>query len=123
MPNKVFLNKNEYIEIIYEGDQTSETVNNVVDETLKIISILKKQNKPVKIINDLSKLGGSSMGARKTSAETLEKVKYDKVALFGANLFMKYLAILIIKASGMGEKVKYFDTREEAEKWLAEVVD
>jgi UDP-N-acetylmuramyl pentapeptide synthase len=120
MANEVSLNKDGYIEIIYEGDQTYESVNKVVQEVLKIITILKEQNKPVKLLNDLSELGGSTYGSRKASAEALLKAEYDKVALFGANLFMKYLSILIIKASGKDSTVKYFDTREEAERWLNE---
>jgi|SRR3989344_3599926 len=118
MSNKVILGKNDIIFNIYQGDQTTTTVANVVSKTRNIIEILRRKKQPVYILADLSKMGKSNFGSRLESVEALKTMRYNKVALFGANLFVKHLANFIIIASGRQNKIKYCNSKDEAIKWL-----
>lgn len=119
MPNKVFL-EGDIVHNVFEGDQTERSVYTVVYENRKFAEELRKQGKKVLMMSDLTNLGASTAGSRKASTDALQKMDYDKVALFGANKFMKHLANLIVFGSGMSHKVRYFDTKEQAEEWLRE---
>ena len=118
MKNEVFLNNSGLIEQIYVGDQTGQTVTQLADKTKEIIQLLLTNKKPVIILVDLSKLGKSTSDSRKAALEALKNIHYDKVALFGLNSYTKYISSFIIAASGNSSKVKLFDTKQEAKKWL-----
>lgn len=118
MPNKVFLGENDIIFNLYEGNQAQESIQNMVNENNRIITKLRRQNKPVLVLADLTKLGQSSIGSRQASADALKNKDYDKVALFGANKFMKYVGNFIITASGQERRARMFDTEDEAMAWL-----
>jgi len=118
MTNRVFLNQEGIIEVHYEGDQTYASVQKVTQKVTALAEELRETGKKVVVINSLEKLGTSSSGSRSASAEALDLLVYDRIALYGANLFFKYLANFIIAASGKAQKVRHFDTREEAMKWL-----
>jgi len=118
MSNKAYISEEGIIYNIFEGDQTEHTVHAVTYENRKFSEKLREAGRKVIILTDLSQLGASTAGSRKAATEALQKMDYDKVALFGANRFMKHLANLILFGSGMGEKARYFDTREQAEEWL-----
>ena len=106
------------IEVRYEGDQTYETVAFITRSVLKATEQLRQKNMPVMILNSLAGVGKTSAGSRKAASEALLLDVYDKVAIYGANLFFRNLAKLIIIATGKSKSVKYFNTRKDAEQWL-----
>lgn len=118
MSHHVFLNEDGFLEQVYIGDQTGEGVDRAIAIATNIIEQLQKDGKPVLIIVDSSKLGKLSTPTRKSSVEALRSIYYDKVAIFGANAFSKAMVNLIIHASGKRRKVRIFDNRSAAEKWL-----
>ena len=79
---------------------------------------LRRKKRAVYILNSLAGIGKSTAGSRQAASEALRLQVYDRVALYGANVFFKYLSNLIVLATGMMGKVKYFETKNEAERWL-----
>ena len=118
MLNTVFLNKDGYIEQIYKGDQNSETVILSVERVNKLIEKLKSEGKPIKVLVNLSQIKNTDAGSREAAVDALKKWHFDKTALYGGSVFIKNLANLIIRAARKQDKVKIFDERKEAVKWL-----
>lgn len=116
--NQVFLNDKNIIEVIYAGDQTYESVKSVTEQVVGFSKKLKTEGKKVFILNALMDLGKTSAGSRRAAAEALRLKVYDRVALYGANVFFKYLANMIVVATGKKNVVKYFNTRQQGEQWL-----
>lgn len=117
MPNLVS-REDDIIFYRYIGDQTSETIDRLAAQTRALCQQLKHEGKPGLLLVDLTELGAQDAGARKASATELDTLPVDKVAVFGANLFMKYLAQFIIRASKRSDITQYFDTKEAATAWL-----
>jgi|GEM_PF-5163876 len=117
--NEVLLDENGFIQNNYRGDQTAEKIHAVTAETLRLIEGLRSENKRACILVDLSGMGKSTAASRKAASESLKLMVYDRVGIYGANIFMKFLANFVIMASGQSAKVRYFNTRAEAEAWLS----
>lgn len=122
MPNKVFLNKDGIVEQLCEGDQTSGSIQDLIKETNKITTKLQEQKRKVLILNDFSKVEKADYGAKKASLEGLTNPKhyYDRVGIFGASPFMRFMGASVIKGAGAEKRVKIFTTREEVLAWLKE---
>jgi hypothetical protein len=94
------------------------------DEAINIIKeidlqLLKMEQKGL-ILIDMSKTGRPTAGSRKVHAQNLKHgyTKFKKAAFYGASAINRVMANFIIKASGRGEMVRYFDKEDEAVKWL-----
>ena len=120
MPNQVFLNKEGIVEQVCGGDQTAGSIRSLIEETNKITGKLRQQKKEVLILNDFSKVKNADYGAKKAALEGLANFEqdYERVAIFGASPFMKFMGESVIKAAGSGKRVKIFADREEAAAWL-----
>lgn len=119
--NKIFIGKEGFIHVIYEGDQNYDSIKEISEKVIQMCLALRGQAKPVRVLSDYSKIGHSDSGSRKAAFEELTKNtgrEYDKVALFGKSIYYTVAANLIIKASGKGIKVKVFTNKKNAEKWL-----
>ena len=118
MSNKVYLGDDGFIHVHPIGDQTYETTKQSVQETAQLIDAIRKQNKPVKILTDLTKMGKQDSGARRGGYEGFMGLDFDKFALLGGGIFLRNVVGLIIKASRLGHKVKVFNRREDVIGWL-----
>jgi len=110
----VFLDSEGLIHNDYVGAQTAETVQTVVDETGPLIERLRAQRRPVLILVDASKITHQDAGARRVASAALVHWSFNKIAVFGAKRYIRYVAMLIIKALGKGATMGYFETREQA---------
>ncbi len=94
------------------------------DELLKEMVKVKQRfyGKKLKVFLDLSGAGKVTSGARKTIAERVYRdPDLEKIASFDLNSFARVVNSFIIKASGVSsDRVRVFDTRENALKWLKE---
>jgi|GEM_PF-3274082 len=117
MSNRVKLH-DAYVELLYIGDQTYETVRSMVDEALALTS--SWTDKPLLVLADLNKLGKSTFGSREASWEALKLVPYSRVAICAGNTFIRHLAQLVSQAAGMADKIQVFASREEAVDWLTD---
>lgn len=116
--NVVFLDKNGLINNQYVGAQTYSSVKMVADNTVQIAHRLKERKLSVNILVNLERITNTNAASRRAASEALRLLIYDKIALFGGSKFLKYVARLIIMASGKSAKIRYFDTKQGAEKWL-----
>lgn len=103
---------------VYQPEQTYETIKDVSERTRVEIERLRAQGKPVRILIDISQVKTQDIGARKAALEGITSLEFDKMAVFGAGLFIKHVAGFVIQAAGKSEMVKYFDTEKEATEWL-----
>lgn len=119
MANSVVLGDDGIILIKVEGDQTEESVNVMGRQVEACLAKLAEQNKPGLVIDDITKLGATNIPARQTVAMYARTLPYKKLAMLGdGNTAMRVGTNLLLKAIGMGSKVKYFEDRAEATKWL-----
>jgi hypothetical protein len=117
--NEVFYDeKDGFIHNLYHGYQTAEIMKKRVEETVAIIAQLRAENKPVRVLIDLTKSQGASPQARKIGVEGVQKNDFDKAAFFGASQFTKNLMTFLLVIMGKEDKIRYFDNEEDARKFL-----
>jgi UDP-N-acetylmuramyl pentapeptide synthase len=73
----------------------------------------------VLVLNDLREAGSASAGARKIYTQLMKNEKFEKGAFVGMKVLTRVIVSFITKFSGVNN-VKYFETEEEAIKWLKE---
>lgn len=116
--NKVYLGSDGFVHVVYLGKQTAQTIKENEERIWPISEELAKRGKPVLMLHDLTKLGKPDSSIRKAGFEAVKSLKYDRIALFGMNTFIKYIANFVIKAAAKESKVGVFANEEEAKKWL-----
>ena len=118
MQNSVSLHPDGYIEITLHGYQTAESFLKVYQEAAPLILQIQSDNKPLLGLCDLTNQTGFSLGSDKLAMEYLEKIPYDKIAMF----HVPHLEVTqgIILAMGKSHNTKIFDTRGAALEWLLE---
>jgi hypothetical protein len=117
MKSKVFLGKDGIIRVISIGDQTAEEM---IEVRKAVLELGKKVPGKIRVLNDLTRMGKTLPGSRVEVVKSIKLEEVGKVGIFGANPLNRIIASFIIRASGMGEKVKYFKTEADALKWLKE---
>lgn len=118
MANKVFSNDEGYTEIVFEGDQTSETMLATIKESLKYNDQLSSSGKPIKSLVDLTGMTSLDPGAAKQGIGGVATIAYDKIAVFGGSHDIIHKVGDILHLAGDESKTKMFNTREEALVWL-----
>ena len=108
----------KHSEVILAGDQTDQTIEQVVRDILPINDQLSNSGGKVCGIIDVSAMGKLDIHARALAARGLHITSFDKLAVVGASEANRQLIELIIGLSGKQSLAKLFDSRAEAEKWL-----
>ena len=119
-PNKIFINKDDLVEIELFGNQDLATIESLVAQVRALTDQLKKKGKSLRLIANMSQLGAGTARMRRYAAEQLKSLPLDRFALYGGSPFMRNVSKFIIVAAGKGHTVKTFNTREEALGWLLE---
>ena len=86
----------------------------------EMLNQLEKQGKPRIGLIDVSKQGGFSSDSNKEAMQILEKLPYDKLAIFGANKVLAQVTNAIILAMGRSANTRLFGDRQTALAWLQE---
>src|SRR5688572_911053 len=94
--NSCFVQEDGLIRNIYQGDQSTSTVEQVEEQLLPLISRLRSQGKQVLILTDISKVGRIPLSARTRGLQLLKSLDFDKVAIYGPSRLQKTLVNLII---------------------------
>lgn len=118
MGNLVNLGEDGIIYDIMEGDQPAEAVSENNAQVASFVNKLKAEGKPALVLVDLSKVGKQDTASRVAAKEFITEIEFDRLAAFGANMLIKQLVNLVIFASGQGQRVRYFDSKDEALVWL-----
>lgn len=117
--NRVFLEE-DIIHEVYVGDQDHETVAALNEATDKFTAELQAKQKPVLILTDMTDVGDQTQGARDAVKAVLGTRYFDRVAAFGVPSRLQIVGRILLTLTGTGNRVKIFDSREEAEAWLRE---
>lgn len=118
MSNKVFLNKDGYIEHLYIGKQTFQKVFEDGVKIMLIADRLIADKKKVRILTSISNITGVSADSLLAAADALNSLKSAKIAVYGGRKLFKRFAELVILATGRKESVKIFNTKTQARNWL-----
>lgn len=118
MPNKAFLGDDGLLHQLYIGDQTAETITDIVQQSEAVMRQLQKQDKPINILVDLSKIGHQNLGARRVASYVLKHWPYRKIAIFGASSYLRHVANLMVLANGRSHMVRSFASQQAATDWL-----
>jgi len=119
-PNEVFINKYSMVEIKVRGDQTVESVQAMGNDAMRLADQLHKAKKRVMILDNLLEIGDVPIEASTRVAELAKSSNYDKLAMLGSGRLIKIGANLIFHAAGRAKRMRYFDSRTEAIRWLLE---
>lgn len=106
----------------YEGDQTAATVHAATLATDKVVERLQAKQQPVLILSDFTNIGDQTQGARDEMRDALGTRYFDRIAAFGVPPRLQVVGRLLLTLSGKGDRVKIFDTKEQAEDWLREFI-
>lgn len=116
--DRVYLDKNNFIWEVYNGDQDQADVAKVIEETEKLIKDLQNRALPIKIIVDIREFKKPSLSARIIGGAAVARWPYQKMAVFGPSKYMYYLVNMIISATRTQNRFRIFKTKEEALEWL-----
>jgi ferredoxin-fold anticodon binding domain-containing protein len=117
--NSNFIDKDCLIHNIYAGDQTIATLKDAYENLLDLSLKLRRKNKPVHVLTDISRLGKLNLEARLFAVEFIKNMDFDKVAICGNHFMAERMVNYIIIASGRGYKMKYFSNEKDAKLWLS----
>jgi predicted glycosyltransferase len=119
---KTSFNPAGFIEQVFIGNQTPDSVISAVEELVRRAKMLKTERKPVLILADVTKvpkidISGKMAGARKQAVAAMATAEYDKVAVYG-NVAVQIMVNTLVLIAGKRNKVRVFGNRVEALKWL-----
>ena len=119
--SNVWIDKDGIINILVSMKNPAENIIDLLEEVKEALFNIGER---AKILVDIS---GSILGHMRSSqlrkgvakniSEWREKVNFEKAAVFGGDAIRKTITSFVITASGL-KKVKVFETKEEAVKWL-----
>jgi hypothetical protein len=118
MENKVFLNQEGCVELIFAGDQTPDTITRFLVEVHTVVDTMVADGRPVRILADATHAGKSTPQTRQKIAAAVKEIPYDRIAAYGANTFHKVVGNMITRAVGKEATIKHFTARAEALQWL-----
>ena len=108
--------------ICQQVDKSGLTVDTLKEDLVKLLEFqaeLKKQNAPLYILYDAANALSADSATRQQAIYVMSCLNYQKVAVFGIrSVFMKYIAKFVIAGIRKREKIKIFDSKEQAEHWL-----
>lgn len=105
---------------IYVGEQTRDTLVAMTNLAKPHIAQLRATQKPVLMLIDTKAITTQDSGARAMAVEAINSLDYDKMAIFGANVFLKHVLSFVMQLALKKEKVRYFNDESQAREWLAQ---
>jgi len=118
MQNKVYLDKDNIINIEVVGDQTVESVTEMGRQIEGLITEQRKVGKPSLILDNLLAMGDVGPEARQLVVDLAKRLDYDRTAMVGKGGLMKFGTNLMLRATGRSYRAKYFENLAEARSWL-----
>lgn len=119
MKNSVILNKDGIIEITVVGDQDASSVTEMVGQARTLLEELGKKGKKQLILDDITGMGVTNIEARKAVNKAAHDLPFKRCVLLGdGSVLMRVAANLLLHGIGQGGKIRYFEDREKAVRWL-----
>lgn len=97
----------------------------ILDENLERLkeleAKLKAKGLPVLMLVNASRLGvGIDTATRQRAIEVMDAIDYERVGMFGPNLYVRFIANFILRTMHRGERIHIFDSPADALAWLME---
>lgn len=119
MTHQVFLNPNNIIEIHLVGDITPEDMAYLGKEVIRLSTDVDKQGLPIKLLADYTKAGLTQTLVVTLAKSLLKAIQIDRMATYGTDALTTKTIAEVLESGDYKEKIKLFNTRAEAEAWLA----
>ena len=119
---KTSFNPAGFIEQVYTGNQTADSVIKGVTDLVSRAKKLKAEHKEVLILTDVTgvpkiDISGKMARARKQAIKAMTTAEYDKVAVYG-NVGVQIMVNTLVLIAGKRDKVRVFGDRMAALRWL-----
>jgi hypothetical protein len=116
--NRVFLTKDDIIQIDVVGPQTAESVREMGEKIAAYVHDLQQAKKPILILDNLKAMGDTTPEARQEVARIARTINFDRGAMVGdANPLMRYGTNLMLRAINKSN-LRYFASFDAALIWL-----
>jgi hypothetical protein len=117
--NIVEVRQDNIISVVYHGDQTLQTIDELLGRIVVCASELRKKSIPIRLLCDNTDMGKRPPHtAWQKAISILHTQPFEKVAVFGADNVLESLGAMLLPALGLSNKFRYFKTEQEAENWL-----
>lgn len=117
MKHKIFINKNNIVELKYVGDISEKDNLQIIKTSFELITELIDHNKKPLVLVDMT--DSEHFKPPEINIQAMRDSEAFKMAGFGINNKQDMdTAVELIVRSGAGDHVRIFDTRKEAEDWL-----
>ena len=119
MANKVYLDDEGIIVIEVIGDQTVDSVNAMGADIEELIKRRRAAKAPCLVLDNLLQMGAVGGDARDAVVHLAKVLDYDKAVMVGrGGGLMRIGANLMLRATGRGNTIRYFEDMEDARRWL-----
>lgn len=116
--NRVYRTPTHIIEIEVVGDQTAASVRAMGIEAARLAAQLRREQRPVLVLDNLKRLGHTDSAARREVARIARQLDFDRGAMLGdATPLMRLGTNLMLRAIGR-PNLRYFASRDAALLWL-----
>lgn len=115
--NSMHLAADGIIELTQTGYQTAATAWQFDKQIQEIMTKLHKKKKLALLLVDIGGVTGHDPEAREHAKERLQG-DYDAMAVCGMNVTMRLIVTWLMRVTGNDPRIKFFDTKDEARKWL-----
>lgn len=120
--SSTFINHRGYIEQVYHDEQTAESVLEAIKQLELFAKKVLDQNRTVLIFIDVSQLtkidlSRKMLHVRIAATKTMKAINFKKAAIC-APLSIQILVNTMALVAGKSDRVKVFDNRATAIKWL-----
>lgn len=120
MPNRAFIDANDFIEVVLEGDQTAETIADSVRQAKVCAKKLSLAKKPINMLFDFGAIGKTTLDARRRSVKAMGEIPYHKMAGINASPLIAFISNSVALVTGNAYRTRHFKDRAQAERWLRE---
>lgn len=117
--NTIALNEADYYETMtMVGDQTYQTIGHLIGQSVQYHDRLRKLDKPIRVLIDVTKMGKLNLGAIESATIGLHDLPYDRLAVFGLSSKNDKIVQWLVRKTANPNKVKLFESHDEALEWL-----
>lgn len=118
--NKVFLGKDGIVHGVYHGPQTGQGMRETLDRMIKIMEILLRDDKPIRVLVDISDMGLYDPMARLVEMHARTILPFWKMAFVTSDNHppAEDISRKLTLMSGRRKEIRYFQREDDAKGWL-----
>lgn len=100
------------------GEQNYETITKISQQGTILAEKLISIGKPILVLVDISNQKSLPSRVHQATVDSINNNPFERIALFGADKYLRVAVNMLITAIGQGNRIKLFGTPGEAEAWL-----